>query len=532
MSSIPLPALGLKTPEQPDMFGNLAKALSVKNLQQESQRSTIETQQAQQGQADQQAFRQAMTDPLMKGKTIGEIADVLAQGGHISPTAFTAAKKADLEQRKSVAELDEKTLINRAKSHEMTFDLYKNVMAMPDEQLATAWPQIAQQYDSIPGNKPILDPAKPLTKQQLAEMGPMLDMHEAYLGQEVAKRKADAEAKAAEAELPGKQADAIQKQVAQAAGVLSAAADKESYAAAFSQLPADISRRFPTPERWNARTAKDIQRRGLTPDQAVTAAQADQRLGMEGARLNEEKRHNQATEGALSEDGLNIAADNYAKTGQMPSGMRSAAMVSKIITRAAERNPGVDLASNSAEFKANQDSLKKLQGQRDAVGAFEQTALKNLDLFLDQAKGIVDTGSPFLNTPLRQINARLVGDAKIAAYEAARRVAVNEIAKVTSNPNLTGTLSDSARHEVESFSPDNATLAQTFAVAKVLRQDMTNRHDSLDMQIKDIQDRIKGKSGAVQQSNAQQSSATHAVKDGSGKIIGYTSDGKTMVPAQ
>lgn len=195
MSSIPLPALGIKPIDQPDMFGNLAKALSVRDLMQQSRRSEIDTQQAQQGQADQQAFRTAMTDPSMKGKTIGEIADALAGAGHISQASWVAAKKADVDQRKSMAELDEKTLINRAKSHEMTFDLYKNVMAMPDDQLATAWPQIAQQYDSIPGNKPILDPAKPLTKQQLGEMGPMLDMHEAYLASELAKRKAANEAK-------------------------------------------------------------------------------------------------------------------------------------------------------------------------------------------------------------------------------------------------------------------------------------------------------------------------------------------------
>lgn len=194
-ASIPLPALGLKTPEQPDMFGNLAKALSVKNLQQESQRSTIETQQAQQGQADQQAFRQAMTDPSMKGKTIGEIADALAGAGHISQASWVAAKKADVDQRKSFAELDEKTLANKAASHAQTQTLYNNVMNMPDDQLTQNWAGIAQQYDSIPGNKPILDPAKPLSKAEIAQMGPMLDMHEAYLSSELAKRKAQNEAK-------------------------------------------------------------------------------------------------------------------------------------------------------------------------------------------------------------------------------------------------------------------------------------------------------------------------------------------------
>ena len=84
------------------------------------------------------------------------------------------------------------------------------------------------------------------------------------------------------------------------------------------------------------------------------------------------------------------------------------------------------------------------------------------------------------------------GSADLAAFNTARQVAINEIAKVTSSPGLSGTLSDSARHEVEAFIPENATLAQVLAVAKTLRADMKNRHESLDEQIRAIQKRIGG----------------------------------------
>ena len=90
-------------------------------------------------------------------------------------------------------------------------------------------------------------------------------------------------------------------------------------------------------------------------------------------------------------------------------------------------------------------------------------------------------------------------------------MATNEIAKVTSNPNLTGQLSDSARREVEAFMPQNATLGQVYAVAKILRQDMQNRHDSLDDQIGAIQSRIGGGKAAPA-----------ALPQGAGKVIDAT----------
>jgi hypothetical protein len=195
----------------------------------------------------------------------------------------------------------------------------------------------------------------------------------------------------------------------------------------------------------------------------------------------------------LTPEGLDIAAEMFAKTGIMPSlGMGSSAMRSAIINRAAQLHPQVDLAGNRASFDANRSSLTQLQRNRDSIVAFENTALKNLDVFLSSAKTVIDSGSPIINRPMRAINEKLLGSPELSALQAARRVAVNEIAKVTSNPNLSGQLSDAARQEVASFIPENATLAQVYAVANILRKDMTSRHQSLDEQIGAIQKRIGG----------------------------------------
>jgi hypothetical protein len=155
----------------------------------------------------------------------------------------------------------------------------------------------------------------------------------------------------------------------------------------------------------------------------------------------------------------------------------------------------VDLAGAKAGYASDKGSLATMQKMRDAVGAFEETATKNLDLALGYFKKLSDTGSPLLNQPLRAINKEGLGDQDTAALNAALRVANTEIAKVTSNPNLTGQLSDSARHEIDNILGGNATLGQALAIGGVLKQDMANRRIALDSGLAGIKSRIG--SGAV-----------------------------------
>jgi hypothetical protein len=219
----------------------------------------------------------------------------------------------------------------------------------------------------------------------------------------------------------------------------------------------------------------------------------------------------------LTPDAIDMLSDSYRKTGQMPAmGMRNAYAMRQVIDAAAAKGP-LDIASEGAAFKANTASLTGLVKQRDSVTAFENTAGKNLDLLLSQARGVMDTGSPLLNQPLRSLASNAFGDANVAAYNAARQVAVNEVAKVTSNPGLSGSLSDSARHEVEAFNPANATMAQTIHVAQVLRQDMANRHQAYNEQIGDIQRRI-GQGGTVQDRQAP-GGQSPTLPNGGGKTI-------------
>lgn len=180
--------------------------------------------------------------------------------------------------------------------------------------------------------------------------------------------------------------------------------------------------------------------------------------------------------------------------GMGASGARAREQIINAAPGAANGNP---LAANKADTRANTSSLAAMQKMRDAVVAFEGTANANLDLFLKTARPLADTGSPLMNQPLRSINRNALGSNELAAYDAARQVALTEIAKVVNNPGLSGQLSDAGRKEVLSLIPEKATLGQIYAVAKIVKQDMTNRHNYLDQGIGEIKGRMGGGGGGT-----------------------------------
>jgi hypothetical protein len=201
----------------------------------------------------------------------------------------------------------------------------------------------------------------------------------------------------------------------------------------------------------------------------------------------------------LTNDAMDQAAQRYLSSGELPPmgmGNAGAAIRTKILNRAAELGKGEDIAANKASYHADSTSLTKLTQQLNAVEAFENTAGKNLDLFLKTAEKVPDTGVPWLNTPLRAVSLKGRGSEEVAAFNAARQVALTEIARVVNNPNLTGVLSDSARQEIASLNPDSATFAQIKKVAGILKQDMANRHNSIREQVDSVKKGLRRQSAS------------------------------------
>ena len=199
----------------------------------------------------------------------------------------------------------------------------------------------------------------------------------------------------------------------------------------------------------------------------------------------------------MSPEALDQAAEQFASTGQLPRGgygRATALVTSAIRTRAAQLHPDLDLTANASGYQADTASLAKLTKQADATNAFENTALSNLQTFLDSAhEAIPDTGSPLLNAPWREFKSQIQGDPQMAKLVAARETAVNEISKVLSGSLGTAGVTEGAKRDAAGMLSPNASLAQIDAAAEILKRDMANRHQAFDAQIGAIQGRIKGR---------------------------------------
>lgn len=201
-----------------------------------------------------------------------------------------------------------------------------------------------------------------------------------------------------------------------------------------------------------------------------------------------------ADEEPLTPEAKSMAARLFLQTGQLPSmgyGKQAAANRREIMNEAARQDPNANLAATKAAYGADTGALKKLQAQTDAVAAFESTASKNAAMLDKLMEKTPDVGAKFLNRPLRALKGTL-GDEDLAAFEAARQSVQNEYARIISNPNLSGTMSDSARKEGEAIMSPDATVGQIRRALKVLAQEAKNRHDSYQGQLDQIKGRMSG----------------------------------------
>lgn len=201
MSSIPLPALGLRPPESP--VEQMGKVIQLKSMlqnqklqQQTMQENEIDIKQKQKDQQDQQILQQQLQ--ASPGSTLHDILPSLS--GKIGANAWLKLKKADDDIQDNYRKKTKEELENAAAQHQQYQSVYDNIMNMPDEQVTANWPQIAQAINSVPGGKLQLDPQQPKTKQELQQFAPLLSLNDAYLKAEVAKRTAKAEAKIKENE--------------------------------------------------------------------------------------------------------------------------------------------------------------------------------------------------------------------------------------------------------------------------------------------------------------------------------------------
>lgn len=197
------------------------------------------------------------------------------------------------------------------------------------------------------------------------------------------------------------------------------------------------------------------------------------------------------------------AAINYIKSGRFPptglgtqpwaKAVRSA-VLNKSGAIAAAAN--MDIPTMGAVFKANSGALQQQQKFYDSAQAFLATADRNSELLNDTLKKLPDTGSPMFNRPLRQFEQTVRGDPNLSQFATYLRSVQNEYAKIITNPNLVGQLTDAARSEAETLIRPDATVPQLIASIQALQAEGNNRLLSIGEQIQKIQGRMSGTGAA------------------------------------
>lgn len=489
---------GILAPQKPaptilDQLGQIqGMQINEENLKLQKDAAQLRREQAQatrdakiQDAADDAAIRAALeaatnpqTGELDGGKLLGSVA------GKVTSKAYADLQKVVAEQRKQAQDThtnEIKTIGDKAALVPKLFDLM-STDATSYNAFRKSLVGLDEQYDQLPKE---YDPVA--TPKMFAAMKERAKSEEQKAAEHAAALARLQTASAA----PGQ----ALRNIAGALGTLPGDApvgDREfAMLRAFGDFPDELL------EQFAGKKPSQIAPMALTVEQQNTNAEQKERLAFEKEKLAfeavKEKRIAQGGGAGgstgFTEEALNQLADRFRQDGTLPTRV-SEADKHAIVNRSGERHPGEVIAANTAEYKANSATLGVLSKQQAAVEAFEKTALKNLDLFIEQAKNIPDVGVPWANRPIRWVAENLLGSEYIPAFRAAKQVGMTEIARVVSNPNLVGVLSDTAREEVLGLTENNATFASIKRVAGILRQDMANRKTSIDEQVNAIRRRL------------------------------------------
>lgn len=532
---------GIRPPQVEDIQTAAARGLTLGHALQQQRLGQLQVAQAEQDARDQQMVRDAF---MRSGGDRKKFRDTIISRG-VSPKTVMALDQAELANRKSLADLSETEQKNLVQRHDALRGELESFSRLPADQKQGNWQSWIDQH--VQSGRLTPDEAKGLPAQypgddQLRFHANSLALGSQLLKEEMERRNAAARETTAKTasdrlniERSGLEAQSTQRGLALAGQSVDAIANQDQYNAFRATLPDDVKRRIPG--MFSPAAVQMVKRMALTPEQQTTADQAktnsdetrryhdaelknrDRELGLTAQRigLERDRLFQDREETKLTPEALDKVAEMFATTGQLPSlgvGKNGSALRSAVINRASALYPQVQFATNRAAFDANSQSLKKAQSLLDAVDAAERTAGRNLDQFLSVAKNQFDSGIPWLNTPVRLLDEKLVGAANMAAVNAGRQTAINEIAKVLNNPNGGAAISDSARHEVNELIGKDPTMKQIYAASQILRQDMRNRHEEYSQQIDAIQNRIKGATAAA----APAAQATHVFNPKTGQI--------------
>ncbi len=193
---------------------------------------------------------------------------------------------------------------------------------------------------------------------------------------------------------------------------------------------------------------------------------------------------------AMSTDAVDLAADQYLLTGQMPAlGMGGASAKMAILNKAAEKAKaqGLDasgIVTEMAQTKANAGSLTQQQKQIGAMGSFVKNIDKQVNRFDQLSKEVASFDTRLLNIPLRQVRGKIAGSPNQAKLDMYLTEISSETGKLASG--ATGSvaeLSQGAREKWEKIHDPNLSMADLLSLLKETRHAGQMRMQSVKEQL-------------------------------------------------
>lgn len=214
-------------------------------------------------------------------------------------------------------------------------------------------------------------------------------------------------------------------------------------------------------------------------------------------RLTLEPKKSDVEEAIMTPDAIDARVSLYLQgQGEPGFGMGKAGVANRVAfnNRLGQvyRSGGIDPGTSRVIAQAERTNLTRLTGVQGGLESYGGTLEKNLTQFENALKRIPDTGMKPTNWLVRNLLGN-AGSVAVSNYETARQPVVNEISRILNNATLTanGTISDSARKEIQVLLDPNSTVKQIRGSIQILRNDYKNRTSSNIQAIRDSQDRIR-----------------------------------------
>ena len=141
---------------------------------------------------------------------------------------------------------------------------------------------------------------------------------------------------------------------------------------------------------------------------------------------------------------------------------------------------GTSVADVKAGYKADTAALTANTKSLAAIEPFKKMLDTNIDIAKNLSKKVISTNSAYANKSLNWIKQNAGDNPDTAEFLAQMRFVETEAARVLNNPNLTGTLTDSARREMESVVSGNLPINSLDRVLARIKSDGDNRVKSLE----------------------------------------------------